>query len=339
MGVREQSYQPPVQEKIVSYRSIWGKSVIPIQKSKAERSVMRTADIRSIRALMHLAIAIFLLTIGATFSPVTAGESYRVQAPFDSFVCYDVSLVECSKSITGTPDNFLFTDLNGGISKKTSDGKYGCDYRAILYKQTLSYNAPSAVSFYSPPLISQLNDGLRKLDRARESCNFLVETYNSQLMLLKLQDEQALSQLQIQYLTSRIEETGLSTIGGEEICPADGANLDQRCINVVDGNLTIVTDTNTVRGELRKQRDANTKLSEKIRNMLRDQTVNSDYKKQFTDAQFLIDAQVSELNRGLFVLDRAKPNIANGSVSDKVYDSGSWVQQGSHVCSVSSHGK
>jgi hypothetical protein len=257
---------------------------------------------------------------------------YQVQAPFDSFVCYYSSLDECSQKISGTPAVFSFLDAQAGVTVQTADKVYACNLGAVTYQQTLDTSSKNPVSFYSPVLLGQMSDGLIKLNLARAACTRLVQSYNKQVEILALQDQLAVAQLAAQYLSTQIENESLgkSAVGAGNITEAQRVQYGLSSID-------------TTRNSLQTVRNQVTTISEQLRSKIRDQTLNSDYKNQFSDAQTVIDGQIRELSRGLFILDRAVPKLPDDTLNpvklgDRVRElspAGGWVVQGTGVLSIS----
>jgi hypothetical protein len=258
----------------------------------------------------------------------------KVQAPFDSFVCYDSSFARCAEAVQATQLNafhraaypkfasthFRFKDDQSGLQHKTSDGQYSCQYGAVPYKQKLNPSDAAAVVFISPVLMSQIGEQDLRLKRVRDACDRVIDAYEYQLQILGLQDQLSVNQDGVNYFSSKIEgdrnvkqQFGLDALTDQE--------ADQ--YGATHGLKFYEALTNA-------RRDAASK-SDSIRALYKKQTLQVEYKKLFDNANLAIDLQLRELGRELFVLDRAIVKADRTYPPIDGYETGSWVQKGTVV--------
>ena len=264
-------------------------------------------------------------------------QSVRVPAPFDSAVCFDVSLEGCASGLPHSVNSFRFADVYGSAqesypvgSAPAPGGQYPiprmtCLYRKITYKPVLDTKTPASIVFFSPSLFNQVADAFAALNRARDSCKRLLDVYKFQASLVDQQIEQATNQTTAQSVSAIIEHESLnnSKIGSGAIPPdiaaSAGTGFDT-AIHSVDA--------------LKKARDTNTKDSSILNQRLRDRSFKVDYQRQFQDLQEVIDAQAEQVNRAMAVLDRSAMQLDSPAIVRRYYRSGSWVQQGSTVAEL-----
>src|SRR5207245_870042 len=115
----------------------------------------------------------------------------EIQAPYDSFVCYNSSYDHC---LTEAQHAQLKTYLKGSFASldrsgykvedpdankppitSTADNKNHCNMGTIPYTQTLDPKQLGSVVFVSPVLLSQIGEQLVKVEHAREACLRLVQ--------------------------------------------------------------------------------------------------------------------------------------------------------------------
>lgn len=260
-----------------------------------------------------------------------------VQAPFDGFVCFDTSFKDCVKTISvgdinspvaddGTPifdEKLIVQDKDSAKELTSSDGKYRCEFGKIRYVQRLDVTQRVDIVFVSPIVLNQIGESVLRLNRSRESCKRLIQAYEFQLDLLKLQDSQAFYQLQVQYLSAQIENENLkaANIGKG---PLSGSTNPQSKQPGLDEATVLLQARKSVTG-----------VAEQIRNRYKAQTLEVDFQKQFSDGQTLIDTQLREISRELFILDRST-NLLGTEITRKRnrYITGSYVIQGTVVSSM-----
>ncbi|TCG08855.1 hypothetical protein BZM27_09395 [Paraburkholderia steynii] len=265
------------------------------------------------------------------------GIEKDVQAPFDAFVCFDASFNDCVKTINvgdinspisddGTPifdEKFIVQDKDSAKELTSSDGKYRCEYGKIRYIQKIDVTQRTLIVFVSPIVLNQIGESVLRLNRSRESCKRLIQTYEFQLDLLKLQDSQAFYQVQVQYLSAQIENENLKAakIGTGPLSGSTNPQIKQPGI-----------DEATV---LLQARKSVTGFAEQIRNRYKTQTLEVDFQKQFSDGQTLIDTQLREISRELFILDRSTRPLGPEIFHERDrYITGSYVMQGTVVSSM-----
>lgn len=266
--------------------------------------------------------------------------TYEVQAPYDSYVCFNSSFSECLRSpqmrnanrfretvygkffVGGTA---TVRDPDAGIVKSTSDGKYQCKNGRIPYAQSLAQAEPAPVVFVSPALLDQIGEQITRLKRIREGCLRTLAAYNFQLTVLAGQDQESAGQKAVQYLTAKVEY--------ENIQPWSGVNVALSSSEISQFGLPTGQSWN-VADALVSQRNSITATSDQLRKQTKAQAMNVDYKQQFEDAQLAIDVQLREIANELLSLDNALAHSPDREVAQRYYEDGTWVQKGSVVLAV-----
>lgn len=288
-----------------------------------------------------IGIALRLVSAGLLLTSSCALEgcaAEKVQAPFDTFVCYDTTFDGCLKTAQAGQlklfhDNAYQAaygkagagnfddDPDAGKTVATSDAAYTCVYGSIPYTMNLKRDQQAPAVFVSPLLLRSLGEEHIKLQQIREACARLVQSYNYQMTVIKQQNSLATLQKAQERLAREIttEEYNRDSVGErivsaseQQICAGGGAARD--CLASVTDQ---IYDT-----------------SEKLRPMYITQLTTVDYAKQFKDANRAINLQLRELARQLFVLDRSLADVTAGGHPDhRGYEDGSWVRQGTVILS------
>ncbi|HEX7138577.1 MAG TPA: hypothetical protein VF219_12045 [Vicinamibacterales bacterium] len=265
--------------------------------------------------------------------------TYKVEVPYDAYVCFRKTFAQClqepalasantfrqnvyGSSFAGA--SVTFQDHNAGTVTASSDGKYQCKSGTVPFTQTLSQTNTAEVIFVSPPLLNQIGEQAIRLDRARAACSRIIDAYNVQLQNLTVQDQQAAAQKAVQYLSAKVEN--------ENISPNATVNAVLTAAEITQFGLTPpASGSLKVADALVSQRNSVTQLSDQLRNTIKDQTLNVDYKKQIDDAQSVIDSQLREVGRDLSLLDCGALQMPAVTVLHRYFVDGEWVQQGSVV--------
>lgn len=274
----------------------------------------------------------------------------KIQAPYDSFVCFDSSFNQClARAQSGELESYLaslknhnsslasLTDLNSSdplVSDPDKDKtvptrdllnypKYSCNFGSIPYQSTLQRNQEASVVFVSPVLLSQIGDQMIRLNRLRTGCARLVQTYNYELDVLALQDELSIAEQGTGEYSTQIEAANNVKQGWLGAILAD-AEADK--YHVAHGS-----SANEALGQARRHA---IEYGRQLRDRFKDQTTSIDYRDRFTDANLAIELQERELGRSLFVQDRSAVAHPRGWERGRDYNSGSWVKQGTIVFSV-----
>ncbi len=276
-----------------------------------------------------------LLTVLTSLS-MTGCSTRNIQAPFDGFVCYSQSLDQCATNAQ-TKDLkkyyaqtfpqkrllFNFEDKYAGQVKGTKDnGAEKCKLGTLSYKPTLNPDKTFDIVFVSPVLLSQLAEQEVRLERAREACMHLITAYNAHSDLFAKQNESARASIAITRLAAEAEVHRLAK-----------DNQGERRLSAEEANFMNLPATTIMRDALQKMRERGADLNEEVRTLANKQTFSIEYDKLFKDANSLIDSQLRELGRQLFVLDRSVMS-APGPSKYVGYSNGSWVQKGTIVLKI-----
>lgn len=264
----------------------------------------------------------------------------RVQAPFDSFVCYNSTFNECLGraqsgrlrtlqmsafrnlavgSFAAGSNSAVVEDPEAGQTLSSGDTKYQCSYGNIPYAQTLDPDRRAAAVFVSPVLLRQIGEQQLRLTRARTSCARLLQAYEFQVTIIARQDELAVAQKATAVLSSEVE----SERAAKDAVGARGLNATEQA----QFGLGAIA----VRDALKLSRENVVSIGETLRTMYRTQVLDVDFKRQFEDANLAIELQLRELARNLFVLDRSIAPDATRRLLPVGYADGAWVEQGTVV--------
>ena len=265
--------------------------------------------------------------------PFVGCATLKVQAPYDSFVCYNSTFTQCvERAQTGklralqhdtvvhlAQSNFIYQDPDAGKTVSTGDNKYQCAYGTVPYTQALDPTKQSPAVFVSPVLLREIAEQGLRLTRAREICARLVQGYGFQRQIVALQDELAKHQMGAAILGSEVEHDRNNhlEVGWRRTTQTE---LDKfgHPIGITIGE-----------GE-RKSKDTATEAAEKIRSAYKVQVFDIEQKQQFEDANLAIELHLRELARQLFILDRAFV-VSSVTYRPIDYETGAWVKQGTVV--------
>ena len=269
---------------------------------------------------------------------------HEVQAPYDSYICYNVSFSECLQRPELSTANVLrrriysgvfagntvtVRDSSAGTVTRSKDGKYQCNNGKIPYTQTLPQTERATVVFVAPSLLDQIGEQMVKLQRLRTICLRALAGYDFQLAILASQDQQAAAQKAVQYLSAKAEYENIT------LNTTVNTNVTLTPLEVTQFGLPPLNPSGQpwdVADALKAQRNLVTQLSEQLRNSTETQTLNVDYKQQFEDARLAIDIQLREVANELLALDSAAVTTSDDVVK-RYYENGAWVQKGSTVLS------
>ena len=284
---------------------------------------------------MRSRIGLAVILSVALTSCATIENSTKLQAPFDSFVCYNKSFGACLdqaqagqlKAFHETTYRFQIRKTNApgdpdpaaGKIIQSKDGKYKCDNGTVPYNPTLVSDVVAPAVFVSPVILRQIGEMQIKVARARTACERLIQAYEYQIDILVVQDQLARSQKAVALLTAELESdrSNKDGFGSRALTPDETSRFG--------------VQASSVRDALRSSRSTSVDQGETLRAMFKTQTTDVEYKKQFADANLAIDLQLRELGRTLFILDRAlAPDWAAG-LKQTGYRDGSWVRQGTIV--------
>ena len=290
-------------------------------------------------ARLTLAVGVVVLS-----TLLTACSAYKVQAPYDAFVCFDSTFNHCYGTAQSGQLKTLYTTSFARLAATpggsvvppilidpdalkefaSKDTKYHCQFGAIPYTQTLQPDQQAPAVFVSPVLLRQIGEQQLKLARIRTSCQRLLQAYDYQIDILVLQDKLSVAQKATALLSSEVEQARLlkDGFGSRSLTQSEGTQYG--------------VNPGPLRDELRAIRDNAVAIGEQLRNMYKTQIVDVDYKKQFDDENLAIELQLRELGRSLFILDRSTVQYQQHRLLPSGYVTGSWVKQGTIV--LSSHG-
>lgn len=146
----------------------------------------------------------------------------KIQAPYDSFVCFNSTFNDCAnsaqagslKTLPGphrllATGGYVFDDPDAGKLPSTTDKKYQCTFGITPYAQTLDPGKPSVAVFVSPVLLREIGEQQVRLTRARTACERLIQTYEYQQQVLALQDKLSMNQKAIAILSDEVESERL----------------------------------------------------------------------------------------------------------------------------------
>jgi hypothetical protein len=148
----------------------------------------------------------------------------------------------------------------------------------------------------------------------------LVASYDNQLEVLVLQDELSAAQKASSELSNITDTQRLST-----------ASIGNRALTAEEANRFNLPNTTNVRDAFNAVRTRVANAADVLRERSKVQVIDVEYQKSFADANLLMQTHLRELDRELFVLDRAMvrdsatPWRANG------YVDGAWVEKGTVV--------
>jgi len=281
---------------------------------------------------MKNTIGAIALLLSVPFMPGCVPRN--IQAPFDGFVCYSQSFADCASN-PRTKDlrryysqtfskQQLVDDVNSFSAKdvKTDDGKYTCKMGSVPYEPKLNRSKVFDIVFVSPVLISQLGEQEVRLKRAREACTRTIKAYEFHRDLISVQDKAAKVNSATTKIAAEVEFNRLTS-----------ENIAVRPLTEGEADALGLTRGTMLREALKLLRERGVDLNEEVRSKANIQTIEVEYEKLFDDANLLIEAQLRELGRQLFVLDRSVLSF-EGTAKNVGYDNGSWVQKGTIVLEV-----
>jgi hypothetical protein len=278
------------------------------------------------------------------FGSLSGCATTKIQAPFDSFVCYSSSLANCLSAVqngqlqgyVGAIRNhqkagpivgaspFLFDDPDANKTPlSTTDGKYECDYGSVGYAQAIDPTKEAEAVFVSPTILRLLAEEHVRLIHSRKSCERLVQEYNYQIVVVGLQDHLSVDQGAYADFNGAIDkerETNAS-VGARQLTAPELAK----------SGLSAGT---TLRDGVLLLRQDMTSTSVSLRNDYKAQVVTVDFARRFDDANLAIDLQLREIARTLFLLDRSVPIQLPGHLLPGDYPNQSWIKQGTDTLRV-----
>lgn len=256
----------------------------------------------------------------------------KIQSPYDGFVCFDTSFNACLGKVqqgqvqqyttktfsTGRRQILALGSPDDGKIPTTSDKKYECRYGTVPYQSALQRDQAASVVFVSPVLLRHIGEQQLRLDKIRSSCARIIETYESQLEVLRMQDQISLQQGAIALFSGEIEgaRNAKEGYGGRKVTS--------------DEKTTYGVPDSTLAEALAYERAQLVKSGETLRSQLKKQAMDVDFKRQFEDANLSIELQLRDIARNLFILDRAVVQAQPGARPDG-YADGAWVRQGTIV--------
>lgn len=274
-------------------------------------------------------LCLFALALTGALS---ACSHYDIQAPYDSYVCFNSSFNMCLSSAQGgglqnwrkstyknnSGGDHLVDDPDSGVLHPTQDHKYQCDYGAIPYTQTIVLTQVQPAVFVSSILLRQLGEQMVRLNRARAACDRVIANYEYELGVLGTQDQLSSAQKAVSLLSAEVEHdrNAKDGMGGRALSPAEKTQY---------GNAAIVRDA------LQLERGQIGQVGDQLRLGFKTQTTDVDFGYQFKDANFAIDSQLREVARSLVVLDRSVFSAPTDKFHKSHYIDGSWIKQGTVV--------
>lgn len=283
----------------------------------------------------------------------------HVQAPFDSFVCFNSSFKECLEQAQngqldsyqrssfrslGAPSRSVLlraTELVDSLPSRvaTSDGKYECRLETIPYVPTLRQEVVAPVVFVSPILIRQIGELQVRLERSRADCDRLVADYEYQRTFLAQQDLLSNSQKISATLAAEIERERNAKDGlGARIAQVDETEMKIPLLPGMDPIVIKLPIGRTVRDLLETSRNSSLSLGEGLREQVKVHALDVEFKSRFEDINFTLDLQRRELARNLFILDRSVDTRIGRGIRRSGYRGGSWVMQGTIVAADTRRG-
>jgi hypothetical protein len=276
---------------------------------------------------------IFCLPLLLGLACLVSACATSVQAPYDAFVCFNASFNSCLaqaqssrlKSFVSTAfprlnSGPIIADPDAGKHEATKDNKYSCDYSSVSYSQKIKPDDLYGIVFVSPVILNEVGEQQILITQARDGCHRVVQAYDYEGDVLKLQD---------QLSTTQSSQSRLSAIIDAQRNSKDGVGGDADPKPV-----TGETPGTSERDALQAAQTSAVGLAETLREKYKDETVNITFAQRFEDAQRQIDAQLRELGRELFVLDRATVDQGNGNAVRGRYSDGSWVAKGTIVGTI-----
>jgi hypothetical protein len=280
-----------------------------------------------------------LVLLSSCTGALAESEGFKLQAPFDSFVCYNSSFKQCLnraqagqlktlsqasyKQKDGAPAMFgvVAPDSDAGKVPPTKDGTKRCYYGTVPYTLTLKEDAISPAVFVSPVLLRQIGEMQIRISRARTACARLIQAYDHQAEISAVQEGLAKAQVAIGWLSSELESDRLRKEG-----------YGGRLVNAEERDKYHVPPSHLFEA-LQYSRTTNSiPRQEELRGLLKKQ-LDMDYENQFFDANLGIDLQLRELARMLFILDRSAAPDSMSALKNTGYGDGAWVKQGTVVLS------
>jgi hypothetical protein len=288
-----------------------------------------------------LAGTIFALPAMWSCAPLQGG--YEVQAPYDSYVCFDASFLQCLESAQVRHEYSLLRHAYGrvfvdgtvkirdpGANTVTisTDKKYQCRNSNVPYTQSIRQSELASVVFIPPALLNQIGEQMVQLDRLRRNCLRTMQAYNYQQKILPTQDAESAAQKSVQYLSALVEN--------ENISPNASVNLTLSSTQITQYGLAPPPAGQNLKlaDALLAERNLSTQSADTLRTQAETQAINVQYKQQFDDAQLAIDAQLRQLGSTLQALDGAVVMLPKAEAGQQYYTNGSWVQKGSVVLNL-----
>ena len=165
--------------------------------------------------MKHIALffGIFLLL---SIGQHAAAQKTEIQAPIDSYVCFDSTYLDCAKRNVGNLKELLGSrirvvpapvnelDLELDVRLPTSDdGKVECTQYSGWHPPRLNLAYPFKVIFLSPEYLLQLREAARRIEAAFVACRHLVARYQAQSTLIEIQDRYAIASDEFQLLQTQ----------------------------------------------------------------------------------------------------------------------------------------
>ena len=294
-----------------------------------------------------------LLTIPTLFVFAFSGSdavAKNVTAPYDAGVCLGFSYSDCVTHLGGyvrAQYNKLFDEKNGrpvlraediiriipdpektvNYKKQTAGSNdsidYQCAYKIDLYTPNMDAKKTRAAVFVSVPLLIQLQDHLKRLQRAEDRCHDLISSFNYDAGLSATQADLASNEGVVALLSANIQSEIYSKEGVGMLPHISVAQINAWGL-VATAGVAMETDAKALY-------DAH-KLSVVERNTIRvaaqDNLMFQIYGSKFADAQAEIEYYQTLLEEDLYLLDLG---VFEGTLKNPTVGNGDWVTKGNII--------
>ena len=275
-------------------------------------------------------LGILLFCTGASAFIFGDKVERAIQAPFDSFVCFETSLANCAKRalggnyahlIDGPGSPFSWKDESGGKVSTSTDGAVSCSLGGAVKTPKVDVNLVRDVVYFSPVTLLQAKEAIEQLEIRRAGCARAINIYESQSKFLALQDRQSRSQSAVAYFSSLTENKNLGA-----------TKIDYGPVAAGDlARFGMTNHTNIVEALLAARKDG-VLTAEAVRDSMKAQAMGPEVKTQITDLQRTISLQVGDVEKLMFPLNLAVGDIAKPK--KQLVPNGEWVLRGATIASV-----
>lgn len=271
-----------------------------------------------------------------------SSDRLQLQAPFDSYVCFESSFEECARRTLEENFSVLmqsehwYIEGSGSVlprsirnmESSSHDGVIKCGSNGSSYKPTLNMRIRYPAVFVSPMLLIQLDDAFQRVVNVEIKCNQLIHAYYAQVELLELQDKQTIAQTGIHFFSAAIEAKSFE-LSKVEYPDAKENDLARFGINR--------KDKVKINDALLLSREAHLNYSQELREQTKKHMLSVEFPSQAADISNQHKQAITDLVRAFLALDASvsKINIARNKkgeiVGSRAVESNQWVSRGQAI--------